>query len=500
MSEKENPESKEQQATSDAATVPHDHDHDDDHDHDHEHGHGHDHDHEEKEFEFVEAPVFTIDYKGNCAYEVKVSIASSNEKKQAEEVLEHLQAEADVPGFRRGRAPRKLLERKFGKAVRDEVSEKLIAAAFQKLVKDNDLKPLSMPKVEGIEEAKERAEDAPLDLLFKFEVMPRVNLSDFRGVEVERPVVTIDDNDIDEAAMNVRRRFALYETVADAAAADGDQVIIGFHGTINGEEFSGNKAENYPYILGTKRFFPEFEAVLQGQKAGAEVECDVTFPADYRAADLAGKIAHFKITIHEIKRRQLPELTDEFAKQAGYESIADMRTKIADDLRAGSSAQSNSIAEQAALEKIVEASTFELPESLLESVTHDTYEQERRRLREMRVPASDVEARDAELRQSAREQAEREMKEFVVLREIARLEKLEVQDADFEREAEAISRRTGAELKTVAGVLKGDEYRDDYVDRILRRKALELIMQNAKVTDKEIPREEDEKGDDTAKS
>lgn len=493
MSEKENPESSENQAQeteAGVATAAHGHDHD--HDHDHEHGEG--------EFEFVEEPVFGIEYKGNCAYEVKVSIAPANEKKQAEEVLEHLQSEVDVPGFRRGRVPRKLIEKKFGKAVRDEVTEKLISAAFQKLIKDNDLKPLSMPKVDGLDEAKDRAEDAPLEMVFKFEVMPRVTLCDFKGLEIERPVVTIDDADIDEAAMNIRRRFALYETVADAEAAEGDQVIIGFHGTIDGEEFAGNKADNYPYILGTKRFFPEFEAVLKGQKAGAKLECDVTFPADYRAGDVAGKSAHFSIEIHEIKRRQVPEMTDEFAKQAGYESVADMRAKIADDLRAGSSAQSNSIAESNALEKIIAGSTFELPESLLESVTKDSYEQDLRRLREMRVSAAEVEERDEELRKAARERAETELKEFVVLREISRAEKLEVTDTDFEREAEAISRRTGAELKAVSGVLQGEEYRDEYTDRILRRKALELIIQNAKIIDKEIPREEGEKGDDIAKS
>lgn len=491
MSEKENPESSEKQEQdtgAGVATAPHDHDHE------------HEHEHEKDEFEFVEVPVFDIEYKGNCAYEVKVSIAPANEKKQAEEVLENLQSEADVPGFRRGRVPRKLLERKFGKAVRDEVTEKLTSAAFHKLVKDHDLKPLSLPKVEGLDTAKDRADDAPLEMVFKFEVMPRVTLCDFKGLEIERPVVTIDESDIDEAAMNIRRRFSLYETVVDAEAADGDQVIIGFQGTIDGSEFAGNKAENYPYILGTKRFFPEFEAVLQGQKAGAEVECDVAFPADYRASDVAGKTAHFTIKIHEIKRRQLPEMTDEFAAQAGYESVADMRAKIAADLRAGSGAQSDSIAESNAMEKIIAGSTFELPESLLESVSRDSYEQELRRLREMRVPAAEAEEREEELRKSARERAELELKEFVVLREISRAEKLQVTEADFEREAEAISRRTGAELKAVTGVLQGEEYRDEYTDRILRRKALELVIQNAKIVEKEIPREEGEEGDDTAKS
>lgn len=452
----------------------------------------------EKEFQFVEPPVFVIEHKGNCAYEVKVTIPAANRAKKAEEVFEELQRDADVPGFRRGRVPRKVLERKFGKVVREEVVDKLAGAAFIKLIKDEDLKAMSSPDIDGLDEAKALGPEMALDLVFKFEVMPRVTLGAYKGVPVERPVVTVEDEDIDAAILDIQRRFALYETVPDAEAANGDQVIIDFHGQVDGQDFPGNRAENYPYILGTKRFFPEFDAVLQGARTGATVTCDVTFSEDNRLKEAAGKVARYTIKVNEIKRRQTPELTDEFARQAGYESVSDLREKVANSLRSGSRAQSDQVAEQIAVAKIVQESTFEIPETLLDSLAKDHYEEELQRLRKMRVPISEIETREAALRAEAREEAERGLKEYLVLREIAKVEKIEVTDADFEAEAAAISRRTGTELTTVRSFMDEEEHKDEYKERLLRRKALALVMQHARITDKELPHEADEAQDGQA--
>ncbi|MBP8129709.1 MAG: trigger factor [Candidatus Hydrogenedentes bacterium] len=453
---------------------------------------------EEKEFQFVEPPVFSVEHKGDCAYEVKVTIPAANRAKKAEEVFEELQRDADVPGFRRGRVPRKVLEKKFGKAIREDVVDKLAAAAFFKLLKDEELKAMAYPDIDGLDEAKALGPEMPLDLVFKFEVMPRVTLGEYKGVPVERPVVTVEDADIEASVLDLRRRFALYETVADAQAADGDQVIIDFHGQVDGQDFPGNRAENYPYILGTKRFFPEFEEVLRGAATGATVECDVTFSENDRARELAGKAAHYTIKVNEIKRRQVPELTDEFARQAGYESAADLRDKVADGLRSGSSAQSDQVAEQVAVAKIVESSSFEIPASLLESLAKDHYDEELQRLRRMHIPMSEIEAREEALRAEARQEAERGLREFLVLREIARAEKVEVTDEDFVEEAEAISRRTGTEVAAVRSFMDKEEHKDDYTERLLRRKALAFVMQHAQITNKELPHEEDEAQDGQA--
>jgi len=238
---------------------------------------------DEEELQFAEEPQFEVEYKGDCAYAVKCSIAAVNEKAQAAEMLDELQDEAQLPGFRRGRAPRRLIENKFSKIVRGEAAQKLVSAAFKKLIATQALKPIHLPDIDGLEKLKERAPEAPIECTFKFEVMPRCELGQYRGIEVERPVLKVTDADVGRVLDSMRDRFAVYEA-SKKAAAEGDQVIIDFKGLIEGKEFAGGSAENYPYILGSKRFFAQFEEVLKGAKTGAELSCDVPFPADYSNA------------------------------------------------------------------------------------------------------------------------------------------------------------------------------------------------------------------------
>lgn len=450
------------------------------------------------EFEFAEDPTFDVDYKGECAYEVKVAIPAANTLKQSEEMYAELQGEAEIPGFRRGKAPRKLLERKFGKAVRGEATEKLVSAAFRKLIKSEDLKPIDYPDIDGLEDVHDLPLDAALEFTLKFEVAPRVTLGNYKGIKVERPVLKIEDAQIDEAIESMRARFAAYETVEDAEAQDDDQVIIDFKGMLNGEAFAGGSAENYPYILGSGRFFSEFETALKGAKTGQEVTCDVPFPEDYSSVDLAGKTANFTIKVNEIKRKTLPEVNDDFAKGGGFESLADMKEKVAKDLQDGADQQGQQIAERRAVEAIVEASTFEIPKSLVESSAKEYYNQEVRRLLTLRTPAEEIDRREAELRKEAEDHATKEIKAYVVVNEIGIAENIEVVEEDFEKEAQAIMARTGMDWDIAKRFLSQEDKRSDYETRIYRQKAMAVVMDSAKVKDKKVTREELYKEDEEA--
>ncbi len=455
---------------------------------------------EEDEFTFEEDPTFEVDHKGECLYEVKVTIPVSNEQKQMGDLFEELQGEAEVPGFRKGRAPRKLIEKKFGKVVRGDATEKLVGAAFRKLVKDEDLRPISMPDIEGMEEMLERAAGEPISCNFKFEVAPRCELGPYRGIEVERPVLKVEEADVEDAIKEMRERFAMFETEEGAKAEEGDQLIIDFTGTIDGEEFPGGKAENYPYILGSKRFFMEFEAALAGAEGGQELTCVVPFPEDYSSPDLAGKKADFSIKVSEIKRRKLPELDDDFAKQAGEEGIDALRKRVEADLGKTASAQCTSMAESNALKTIVAASTFELPKSLVESSAEEYYNQEVQRLMSMHMPVSEIEKQEEEIRKRAEETALSGIKGFVVVNEIGSAEGIEVTEEDFEKEAMAIRDRTGMEMDVISRFLGQQEQRDEYENRIYREKSMAVVMDNAKLVDKEVQRQELEESDEPAES
>jgi trigger factor len=446
----------------------------------------------------VEEPTFAVEYKGDCVYEVGVKIPASNKAKKTSELFDELEGEAQLPGFRRGKAPRPLLEKKFAKAIKGDVAEKLISAAFQKLMIQEKLNPLGPPDFEGLNETLEQGDAADLEFTLKFEVAPRCKLGEYKGLKIERPVLKIADKEINDAIESMRERFAVYETYTKGKSKEGDQVIIDFKGTIDGEAFSGGSADNYPYIVGSKRFFAEFEAVLVGVKAGEEVTCEVAFPADYHGKDVAGKTAQFSIKINEVKRKQLPELNDEFAKDSGFESFDEMKTKVADDLRQGANQQSQRIAEGNALKQVVEASTFELPESLVASSANEYYQQEVRRLVSMRIAPADLMERDAEIRAEARKNAEDNIKTFVAISEIGVQEEITVGEEDLEAEAANIQSRTGMDMQVVQRFLSQSEQRSDYEGRIFRQKAIKVVLDAATITDKEVSRDELNKQDEEA--
>ena len=445
---------------------------------------------DEDAFVFVEDPVFDIDYKGDCAYEVKVSIPAANAESQKVEMLDELRQHTDLPGFRRGRAPLKLLERKFGKILRNDVNGKLVNAAFDKLVRDEDLKPTGFPDVDGLDDTDKKTSDGPLDFTLKFEVNPRVELGKYRGVEVERPVVKVDDEDVEESINALLERHATYEVVEDEKAIEGDQIVIDFSGTVDGEEFEGGAAENYPYILGSKRFFPEFEKKLLGSKTGSKLKCIVTFPDDYFSAELQGKKADFKIKVNEIKRKQLPKLSAKFAKENGFEGVKDLREKTQARLAEASEGQSMRIAESRALEAVIESSTYEVSKSLIEALAREHTESEVRRLMQARVPNEQIESQMKTIEEQAGEGALRSVKTLTTLNEIGQAEDIEVTEEDFEKEAEQLSKSIGADVEMVAQYMAQGDQRGSYYGRIYRSKALAVIMDNAKITDKELSREE----------
>ena len=445
----------------------------------------------EDEFTFTEDPVFEIDYKGDCAYEVKVSIPVANEDEQRKEMLQEIKQDAELPGFRRGKAPVKLVERKFSKIVNKEVEGKLVSESFQKLVTDEELKPLGYPDIEGLDGDEVRKADEPISCTFKFEVQPRVELGKYRGLEVERPVVKIDEEDVMDAVNNTLKQHANYMECEDEAEVE-DQVIMDFKGTVDGEEFSGGSAENYPYVLGSNRFFPEFEEALKGSRAGDEQTVDVVFPDDYFEENLQGKTAQFVISTNEVKRLTVSEFTDEFAKEAGFESTDDLRAKLEEQLRSSSQDQSRNIVESRALEAIIKDSTFEISASMIESVARNYQQQEYQNLAQAQMNPDDMKERMEYIESNADIEAIKRIKAMVTLNEIGEAEGIKVDDEDFEKEAGVMAKSMGMEdqVEMVAKFMAEGEQRNTYADRIYRAKSMAVVIDSAKITDKELTREE----------
>jgi len=319
-------------------------------------------------------------------------------------------------------------------------------------------------------------------------------LGKYRGIKIERPVVTVDDKDVDEAIEEIQDRQATYEpTKKNAKAKAGDQVIIDFKGTIDGEAFQGGSAENYPYILGSKRFFPEFEEALKGASPESEQTCVVTFPDDYFAEDLRGKKADFTIKVNEVKRKKKPDVTDDLAKEAGFESVDDMKAKLKENLGKNSADRSRAIAEARGLDAVVEDSKFEIPPRLIDGVAQEHMQQALQRLIQQGLPREEFQKQMANLEGETRESALRAIKRMVVLSEIGEAEGIEVTDEDLDKEAAQISSSMGADVEMVSQYLRQGENRSSFIDRIYRQKAVAVIIDNAKIKDKELTRDELEK-------
>lgn len=445
---------------------------------------------DEETFKFVEDPEFDVKYQGDCLYEIDVSIPPANRTKKSEELFSELKSEAEVPGFRPGRAPRRVLEKRFGKAVKGEVVSQLLDAAFKRLLEEQELEPLDTPEIDGIKENENTPDTEPLKFTLKFEVGPIAKIDDYKNLELEREVMKVGDEEVDRALERLGERNQEYAPIEDAAQ-EGDQVVIDFDGTVDGEFFEGGAGRDYPYVLGTKRFFPEFEEVLTGAKAGDEKQCEVTLPEHMPNEALRGQKAQFTLKVKEVKRRQKPELNDEFAQNLGYENLADMREKVRESIQEQYNSVLDSRLREQAIDKLIDMASFELPQSWVTRLT-EGYVNDLRSEAGYEQEETGSEEEEAEWRNQAQERAEREIKRMAVFTAIIRNENLQATEEDFEDEAERMTQNYGMEasVRDVAQVLMSGQMRSQTEDQILRRKALDHVLEHATITEREVDRSE----------
>lgn len=455
-------------------------------------------------FEWKEAPVFEVEHKEDCLCEVKVTIPVANIKAALDDVYEEVNDGVQVPGFRRGKAPRKLLEKRLGKYARSTVAERLADAASRKLVREQHVKPISKVDVEGLEDTENLAEDTDIVYTLRFETPGKCELADYTKFELEKPEFEVAQEDVDASIENMRLRFGRYEPLTEGTAQDGDQVIIDFAGTIDGEPFEGNSAENYPYILGTRRFHENMETVILGASTGAELEAEVPFPEDYREKSIAGKTAMFKIKVNEIKRRVLPELDDEFAKKIGHDTVAELQDSVRKRIGENTDSQVSEMLRDQVLNKLIEESTFVLPKGQLQQITEGEYNNIVDNMMQQHVSAEEIEQQQDEIRAAADRQGLFTVKSMYAINAVCEKEGIEVTEADFETYARTLASGNEQQFELMKQYLADEEVRSASAYRILTTKALDALV--AKVAVKTVPLSEwqekqagDEKNENEAK-
>lgn len=391
--------------------------------------------------------------------------------------------QVNIPGFRKGKAPRAIIEMHYGKeAVKQEAFEIVANKAYSEALDQEKLIPVSDPKVEEFtfEEGKD------MELTIKVTLKPEPELGEYKGLHVEKKEVEITDEQVDAQIKDMMGRDAKMVVAEEGAVIEkGDFAIIDFAGTVDGEPFSGGEGKGYPLEVGSNSFIPGFEDQLVGLSKGDSTDVEVTFPEDYFVKDLAGKEAIFKVNIQDVKRKELPELNDEYvASKTDFKTVEELRANYKERMQKAAEANAKAEYEHELIDLAVANAKFSVPEIMIEDKISQMVEEMKMSL-ESRKMSLDMYMQYtgldmAKIRENQRPVAEENVKTDLVLDAIAKAEDIQVDMADVDAEIAAISAQHGASPEEVKKIIKGNGTMGLLLANILRRKAAHVVIDSAK--------------------
>lgn len=412
---------------------------------------------------------------------LKIEVSYEDFEKEIQKAYNKTKGRFNIPGFRKGKVPRKIIEANYGEGVfYEDAINTSFPSAYEKAVEEHKLDPIDRPSLD-LEDIKK---GEPVILLVEVEVKPEVKLGEYKGIEVEKKEYNVTEEDIENELKNIQQRNARVVEVEDRAAENGDILTIDYSGSVDGELFDGGTAENQQLELGSDSFIPGFEDQLVGANKGSEVEVKVTFPEEYHSEDLSGKDAIFKVKVHEIKAKDLPALDDELAKDVSeFDTLEELKQDLKKGLEEQAAKREKADFENAVIEKVAGGSEVELPEVLVESQIDANVREFGQRLTyqglqlEKYLELTGVKM--SEFREQFKEDSEKIVKADLVLEAISEKEGFEATDADIEKEFEEIAKQYNQELEKVKERFGEDDL--DYIKMgIIKTKAIEFLVENAK--------------------
>lgn len=424
----------------------------------------------------------TVERVGNDAT-LKITLPAEEVNKGFKKAVAKIAGQVNIPGFRKGKAPRNIIEMHYGKeAVKQEAFELVANQCYTEALEQEKLIPVSDPKVEDsvFEENKD------MELTIKVTLKPEVKLGDYKELHVEKEAVEITDEAVEEQVQGLRSRHAkMVEAEEGAVIEKGDFAIIDFAGTVDGEPFSGGEGKGYPLEVGSNSFIPGFEDQLVGLKKGDSTDVDVTFPEEYFVKELAGKQAIFKVNVQDVKRKELPELTDEYvAANSDCKTVEELRASYKERMQKAAENNAQIAYEKALIDLAVANAEFEVPEIMIEDRVTQMIDEMRMSLEarkltlEQYMQYSGIDMK--QLRERQHEAAVENVKTDLVLDAIAKAENIQVSMEDVDSELSAIASQHGATLEDVKKIIKSNGTMGLLLANILRRKAAHVIIDSAK--------------------
>ena len=414
---------------------------------------------------------------------VKFTITVDAEKveKAIERAYQKQKSKISIPGFRKGKVPRKLIEKEYGKGVfYEDAANDMIPTAYQDAIKESDLEIVSRPVIDvtQLESGK--------DFIFTAEVAvkPEVTLADYVGLEVPKTETEVTDDEVNAEIDKEREQNARIVSVEDRAVEDKDMVTIDFEGFVDGVAFEGGKGTDYPLTIGSHSFIDTFEEQLIGKNIGEETDVNVKFPEEYHAEELKGKDATFKVTVKKIQKKELPEVNDEFASEVSeFETVAEYKDDIKKNLEEKKANEAKAAKQDAVIDKIIEGAQMEIPDAMVDFQVEQMAQDFERRLTSQGLSVDQYFAytgMDAkQLEEQMKPQALKRIQTRLVLEAIASKENIEVSDEEFNKEVEDMAKAYQMEKDTLEGYLS-DSDKENIKKDIMVRKAAEFAADNAK--------------------
>lgn len=411
----------------------------------------------------------------------KLTIEASAEEFEAaiEKAYQKNKSKMNIQGFRKGKAPRKIIEKMYGAGVfYEEAANVIIPDAYAKAVDECDLEIVSQPSVDVVQV------EAGKPFIFTAEVAvkPEVKLGDYKGIEVEKTDVEVSDDDVNAEIDRVREQNARTITVEDRAVQDKDTAVIDFEGFVDGVAFEGGKGEDYPLTIGSHSFIDNFEEQLIGKNIGEEAEVNVTFPEDYHVEDLKGRPATFKVTVKEIKAKELPELDDDFAQDVSEcETVDAYKAQVKEELTKKKEDAAKAAKEDEAVAKVVENAEMEIPEPMIDTQVRQMVDDFARRMQSQGLSLDQyfqfTGMEPKAFLEQMRPQALKRIQSRLVLEAIVEAEKIEATEAEIEDEMKKMADVYQMELDKVKELI-GDEQKKQLAQDLAVQKAAEFVVEN----------------------
>ena len=410
---------------------------------------------------------------------VNVVVPADTVAKEIEKAYDSLKKKAKVKGFRPGKVPRDILIQRFKEEVEADVTEKIFKDTYPEAIKEVGIEPITYPDVDtkGAKTGKDFSYSATV------EVLPKITVTGFEGMEVEKEKVNLDQKDVDTVLKNFAESHATLETeTKERQVKSGDIAVIDFEAFIGDEPVDGGKAENYPIEVGAGKFLEKFEKKLIGKMPKDSVTIDVDFPDDYPNELFKGKKIKFDVTINEIKVKKLPEIDDEFAKDVGdFKDLKDLRDSIMKDLEHREKTRVEMEFNEMILKKLIELNPFEVPDALVDQRSIDIIRDTEMRLRGQGLSLESVGADPKSMMSTVRPQAEFDVKSNFILGEIARSENIEATKEEAEQRLKKDSEAADAKYEEIKERYDKQQAWGDLIARMRREKTLDFLGKIVKI-------------------